>query len=147
MRINGIVGKYSGPLVQAAITIEELGIQNQLTAFLFDTGATYTQLSERDWKNRFRIDPGLFVKKEKEPTLTAGGEMPSWILPMRTKLLFRTAGSEIHTEVLPQIRIIYYEGLPEEKRKKLEAVPSILGRDIILKFKTTLTHKKLEMEK
>ncbi len=73
--------------------------------------------------------------------------MPSWILPMRTKLLFRTAASEIHTEDLPQIRIIHYEGFPEEERKKLEAVPSILGRDIILKFKTTLTHKKLEMEK
>ncbi len=146
MRIDGIVGKYSGPLVQAAITIEELGIQNQLTSLLFDTGATYTQLGERDWRNRFRIDPRFFVKKEKEPTLTAGGELPSWILPMRTKLLFRTATSEIHTEDLPQIRIINYEGHPEEERKKLAAVPSILGRNIILKFKTTLTHKKLEMK-
>ncbi len=147
MKINGIVGKYSGPLVQAAITIGELGIQNQLISLLFDTGATYTQLSERDWRNRFRIDPSIFVKKEDEPTLTAGGTMPSWILPKRTRLLFRTAGGEIHVEDLPQIRIINYEGLDPKERKKLEAVPSILGRDIILKFKTTLTHKKLEMER
>ncbi len=147
MRINGIVGKYSGPLVQVAITIEDLGIQNQLISLLFDTGATYTQLSERDWRSRFHIDPSLFVKNEKEPTLTAGGTMPSWTLPKRTKLQFRTTTSEIPVEDLPQIRIINYEGFPAAERKKLESVPSILGRDIILKFKTTLTHKKLEMEK
>ncbi len=86
------------------------------------------------------------MKKEK-PTLTAGGTIPPWILPKRTRLLFRTATSEVHVEDLSQIRIINYEGFPAAERRKLESVPSILGRDIILKFKTTLTHKKLEMER
>ena len=147
MKINGIVNKYTGPLVQALVQIEELGITNQLTWFLFDTGATYTQLSERDWLTRFHIDPKILEKHENEPTLTAGGEMPSWILPRRTKLLFRSTSSDIHVEDLPGIRVINYKGFPPDERKKLEAVPSILGRDIILKFKTTLTNKKLEMEK
>jgi len=75
LKINGIVGKYSGPTVQAAITIAEVGVRNQLISLLFDTGATYTQLSERDWRNRCHIDPSLFVKKENEPTLT-GREEP-----------------------------------------------------------------------
>ncbi len=65
----------------------------------------------------------------------------------RTKLLFHSTSSDIHVEDLPSIRVINYEGFPPDERKKLEAVPSILGRDIILKFRTTLTHKKLEMEK
>ncbi len=73
--------------------------------------------------------------------------MASWILPKRTRLLFRTATGDIHAEDLPQIRVINYDRFPEAERKKLESVPSILGRDIILKFKTTLTNKKLEMEK
>jgi hypothetical protein len=73
--------------------------------------------------------------------------MPSWILPARTKLVFHSSKTEIHTEDMPNIRIINYESFPIEQRKKLEAVPSILGRDIILKFKTTLTHKRLEMER
>ncbi len=101
MKINGIVNKYTGPLVQALVQIEELGITNQLTWFLFDTGATYTQLSERDWSTRFHIDPKILEKRENEPTLTAGGEMPSWILPRRTKLLFHSTSSDIHVEDLP----------------------------------------------
>jgi hypothetical protein len=122
LKINGIVNKYTGPLVQALVQIEELGITNQLTWFLFDTGATYTQLSERDWSTRFHIDPTILEKREKEPTLTAGGEMPSWILPKRTKLLFRSTSSDIHIEDLPSIRVINYEGFPEDERKKLESV-------------------------
>ena len=74
--------------------------------------------------------------------------MPSWILPSRTKLVFHSDKTDmIHIEDTPSIRIINYEEFPAPQRKKLESVPSILGRDIILKFKTTLTHKKLEMER
>jgi hypothetical protein len=73
--------------------------------------------------------------------------MPSWILPRRTRLMFHSSTSEMHVEDMPSIRVINYHQFPPEERKKLQSVPSILGRDIILKFKTTLTHKKLELEK
>ncbi len=73
--------------------------------------------------------------------------MPSWILPKRTRLLFHSSTSEIHIEDMPSIRVINYAQFPAEERKKLQSVPSILGRDIILKFTTSLTHKKLEMQK
>ena len=147
MKINGIVGKFTGPLVQAAITIADLRINNVLIWLLVDTGATYTQLSQRDWSTKLHIDPNEFRQLENEPTLTAGGVMPAWVLPMRTQLIFRTSGNSLHVEDWPSIRIIRYDDFPEAERKKLEAVPSILGRDVILKFKTTLTNKRIEMAK
>jgi len=147
LKINGIVGKFTGPLVQAAISIDDLKINNVLIWLLVDTGATYTQLSQRDWSTKLHIDPVEFRQLENEPTLTAGGIMPSWELPMKTRLVFRTSGSSLHIEELPSIRIIRYDDFPAVERKKLEAVPSILGRDVILKFKTTLTNKRIEMEK
>ncbi len=147
MKINGIVGKFTGPLVQAAITIADLKINNVLIWLLVDTGATYTQLSPRDWSTKLHIDTSELRQLENEPTLTAGGVMPAWVLPLRTQLLFRTSGNGLHIEEWPSMRVIRYDNFSEAERKKLEAVPSILGRDVILKFKTILTNKRIEMEK
>lgn len=70
-------------------------------------------------------------------------KIPAW-----TQLILRGTKDELHIEDLPFMRIIRYpENYPKEDLAKLESIPSIMGRDILLKFKFVLTHKKVYLEK
>jgi len=148
LRINGVVTLW-GPQIQAAVTIDDLAIRNVLLWFLIDTGSTLTRLSDKDWRKELALDPAMLRSLgDAAPIITASGSIPQWAIPFRTKLTFRGSHDELYTEDFPQMRVIRYEDpIPEEQRKKLEAVPSILGRDVITKFKMTLTHKKVMFER
>ncbi len=148
MRINGIVTPW-GPQVQAAITIRDLSISNVLLWFLVDTGSTLTRLSQGDWKQKLgiRLDQ-LNELKDAPPIVTVTSSIPQWTIPYRTQLIFRGTNDELHAEDFPFMRVIRLpEELPEEQRRRVESVPSILGRDVITKFKMTLTRKKLVFER
>lgn len=138
-----------GPQVQAAVTLRDLNISNVLLWFLVDTGSTLTRLSQGDWKQKLGINPGqLHELKEAPPIVTVVRSIPQWTIPFRTQLIFRATNDELHVEEFPVMRVIRLpETLPEDERRRVESVPSILGRDIITKFKMTLTRKKLVFER
>jgi len=148
LHINGVVTPF-GPKIQAAISIKDLGISNVLLWFLTDTGSTLTRLSQFDWKQNLGIKPEELVEmSDSGPIITVSGTVNQWKIPYRTQLALRGTKDEIHIEDFPVMRAIKYpEDFPEKEQRKLEAIPSIMGRDILLKFKYVMTHKKVYMEK
>lgn len=148
MHINGIVTPF-GPKVQAAITIKDLGISNVVLWFLTDTGSTLTRLSEFDWRQNLGVKPQDVVEmSDSPPIVTVSGTVNQWKIPCRTQLVLRGVNDELHVEDFPFIRVIRYpENYPKKEQSKLESIPSIMGRDIILKFRFVLTRKKVYMEK
>lgn len=109
--------------------------------FLVDTGATFTQIAERDLL-RMEIK-GPFPIKPNEKAFTAGYELPQ---PYLEKVRLRIGDTEKHD--FESIRVILYQGKdPKEKERFLQNVPSLLGRDIIRLYKMTLTRDRVMFER
>jgi hypothetical protein len=139
LHVNGIVDIAKGPRVQVKVTVQSLNVSD-LFWFLVDTGATYTQLSEADCL-KLGIAKNKFVET-KEEVYTAGEIMKQYVLPDKVRL---TVGDKSYD--FEPMRVLIYQGNEAEKRKRfLENVLSIMGRDLIRLHVIRLTRNRITFD-
>ena len=136
MKIRGFFkGGALGPAyVVATIIIKELGVESPIE-FLVDTGAARTTILDRD-----AIILGIdYTKLRKHPegTLGIGGMVETYIAE-NAELTFITENGKTHKERLKTIYILKHT----KPNNKILRIPSILGRDIINKYRLVLDRKR-----
>ena len=118
------------PVIKAFIQIEKPRIKGYIK-FLIDTGASSTAILDKD-REFLGID---LDEMEKSPIEISGiGGTVNTYLARKAKLIFKTEDGE-HTEII-DILILKHDlsKMPKELSKKILAMPSPLGRDIINKY-------------
>jgi 5-carboxymethyl-2-hydroxymuconate isomerase len=139
LRINGIVDSAKGPRVQVKVTVHSLNVSD-LFWFLVDTGATYTQLSEADCL-KLGIAKNKFVETNEE-VYTAGEIMKQYVLAEKVRLALGDKNYDFEP-----MRVLIYQGNDYEKRKRfLENVLSIMGRDLIRLHAIRLTRNRITFD-
>lgn len=139
MRLNGIVDSEKGPRIQIKVTTSS-PVKSDLFWFLVDTGATYTQLSEGDCL-KLGISRNQMTETAEE-VFTAGEMLRQYVLNQSVRLSF--AGKNFDFE--PMRTLIYQGNDPEKRKRFLENVLSIIGRDLIRGFKVTLTRNRITFD-
>jgi hypothetical protein len=119
------------PAVRAFISIERLEVEGYIK-LLIDTGASSTAILDKD-----RELLGIDLKKiESTPVKIGGiGGVVDTYLARNTKLSFRVEEGE-HIEMV-DVLVLKHDliEVPEEVARRILAMPSLLGRDVMRKFK------------
>jgi hypothetical protein len=137
LKIKGTVYDDGHAYVNAFMNSPKIGNTVPIV-FLVDLGATTTTILEGDCE-RIRIDCTR-LQKSPNSTVVAGGKIQTYILPDVT-LFFETQDGTHHIERLPKVDVIK----PREGCVKLPF--SLLGIDVIRRFKLIYTHNELTLEK
>lgn len=133
MRIEGIWGA-DAPFLRAFLICEKLGIKDYII-FLVDTGATSTNILDRD-AIRLRIDYSK-LKRVKDGTTGIGGVVDTYILP-QVKLYFRAADGSLHEEKLKELSVLRHVPKDRKEEEHIKRLPSLLGRDFLNRYKVIL---------
>ncbi len=139
MRQSGVVDLAKGPRIQVRITLLPANV-TEVFWFLIDTGATYTQVSEGDLL-KLGIQRNTLVETD-ETIGTAGNVLKQYVYPDQIRL--NLVGKNYAFQ--PMRAIIYQGQNPADRKTFLENVPSLLGRDIILRHKMTLRRSNVVLE-
>lgn len=119
------------PAVRAFISIEGVEVEGYVK-LLIDTGASSTAVLDKD-----RELLGIDLKRiERAPVKIGGiGGLVDTYLARNTRLIFRTQNGE-YTETM-DILVLKHDlsGVPDEVAGRILAIPSLLGRDMMRKFK------------
>ncbi len=136
MRIKGFIkgGKFGPAYVIATIIIKDLDIKSPIE-LLLDTGATRTTILDRD-AIRLGIDYSK-LEKHREGTLGIGGVVETYII-RNIELVFITEDRKHYKERLDMIYVLKHKTLND----KILRLPSILGRDVLNKYKLVLHGQK-----
>lgn len=133
MRILGAWGPFESPYVRALLICNRFDIRGVVN-FLIDSGASRTSLLDNDAEK-------LAIEHEKLERFTpgttgVGGIVDTYILP-DVKLVFRTTEG-FHEEHLKQLFVLRHEIREPEVAERIKKFPSLLGRDILNKYRTVL---------
>lgn len=126
------------PAVKAFISIETLKIEGYIK-FLLDTGASTTAILDRDRELLGVSINGL----EKAPTRIGGiGGLVDTYIARDAKIIFKALEGE-HVEILDVLVLKHdFSRLSDEEIKRMLAIPSLLGRDVMRKFKLVYSEAK-----
>ena len=121
--------------------------------FLLDTGAVESLMSEADAK-RFGIDyVSLQLLPEDEWATGIGGKSPLYRIKAECKITFRTdetrskSGSGFHVETLDHFDVVKVAIEDAKTREEVIAnLPSLLGMDLLSRFKLVATDKEAFLE-
>ena len=125
------------PAVRAFISIERLGVEGYVK-LLIDTGASSTAMLDKD-RELLGID---LERIERAPVKIGGiGGLVDTYLARNTRLSFRTHNGE-HIETV-DVLVLKHDliGVPEDVARRILAMPSLLGRDVMRKFKLTYSER------
>jgi hypothetical protein len=115
-------------------TLLSLGLDTHSPVrFLIDTGASRTIISDMD-AIKLGIDHSL-LPKSKAGTIGIGGVVDTYFIK-NVKLIFKTQEG-VHAEKLDEIFILKHK----ESDEKIKRIPSLLGRDILNKYKLLLDRR------
>jgi len=141
MIIRGFLDKSfspPAPAVRAFISIEHLGIEGNVK-LLIDTGASSTAMLDKD-RELLGID---LEKIERAPMKIGGiGGLVDTYLARNAKLSFRAQDGEYVEAIDIPVLKRDISGIPEDVARRILAMPSLLGRDVMRKFK--LTYSEME---
>jgi hypothetical protein len=147
LRIIGKRGKSRLFYVVAAITSpflqKSLAQKYIIVRFVVDTGATITCIGMKDaLKNNINI---LTFEKIEDPILGIGGNMDTFRL-QNCQMFFQTniGDNNYHTEPIEEIRFFYE---PNLYNKNYRPLPSLLGIDILQRFKISFNEDYVFLEK
>ncbi len=122
----------------AFISIERLGVEGYVK-LLIDTGSSSTAMLDRD-RELLGIDLKL-IKKASVKIGGIGGLVDTY-LARNVKLSFRTQNGE-YVETIDVLVLRHdLSGVPKDVAGRILAMPSLLGRDVMRKFR--LTYSELE---
>ncbi len=134
MRIPGFLeARFSPPAPSVAAEIESPALQRRPLVFLMDTGASVTVLLDRDVE-RLGIDWDGLVKAKRQ--LGGIGGFVETRIMKDARVFFRTSSGGIVKE-----RVAVYaarhslKALDERTRRSVMLMPSLLGRDILEKYR------------
>lgn len=133
MRIPGEWGRRDAPFVEATLLCPALGLKKSLR-FLIDTGASRTNLLDTD-AEALGLDYAK-LKKLKDGAVGIGGTVDTYILP-DVRLVFESSQG-LQEERLEQafvLRHVFRGKKTREQKERIRALPSLLGRDIINRFR------------
>jgi len=144
MIVKGFVDKSfrpPAPAVRAFTVISKLEIEGY-TKFLIDTGASSTAMLDRD-REQLGID---LEKMEKAPVKVGGiGGLVDTYVARNTELIFKTQNGE-HVETLDILVLRHdLDKMSRDIVERVLAMPSLLGRDILRKFRFTYDEKSSEV--
>lgn len=125
------------PAVRAFISIERLGVEGYVK-LLIDTGASSTALLDRD-RELLGID---LNRIERAPERIGGiGGLVDTYLARDSEVSFRTQEGE-YAETIDVLVLRHDLGeMPEYVARRIVAMPSLLGRDVMRKFKLTYSER------
>jgi len=108
--------------------------------FLVDTGASASLLSERDAK-ALGVDYDR-LELQKDPSVGLGGTLPLYRMKAECRLTFRTSDQTACVHTMPHFDAVKVD-IPDPEKRKLvfDGLPSLLGMDLIPKFKFVATRQ------
>ena len=142
MRIHGRI-EDSTPLMSARLVIGSLKINKPLT-FQIDPGSPTTCILDKDCKT-LRIDYSK-LQKSKDESIGIGGTCETFEA-RDAALVFKCADNSLHHEILEKIFFLRHSGSNNKRRRTAMILPSLLGRDVILRYTLLLNNKKVYLEK
>ena len=122
----------------------DLGIGDPVY-FLIDTGATRSLLSEKDAKI-LGIDYSKLELQEGR-NIGLGGTAPVYRIKCECKLTFRISEREFHVEPLPDFDVTKVE-IEDEKERRLvfNSIPSLIGMELLERFRLVATKNEAYLE-
>jgi len=137
LRIKGTIFGDGHAYIQALMNSPKIG-RTVPVVFLVDLGATTTTILEGDCE-RIGIECDQ-LQKSRDPTVVAGGKIQTHVLPDVT-LFLETENGTYNIERLQKVDVI-------KPRKDSTKLPfSLLGIDVIRRFKLTYTKDELTLER
>jgi len=137
MMIRGFLNRgYEppAPFVKVFLTSKNLGVREFLDLHI-DTGASSTIILDKDFRY-LRLDVKS-LKKAKRKIGGIGGLIDSYVIEDAT-MIFKTEEGVLHEEKLALLVGIHkLDKLIEDERRLIMKLPSLLGRDILRKFRLT----------
>jgi hypothetical protein len=130
--------KDDAGFVNVHLVSSSIDVDDTIT-FLVDTGASKTTLLDKD-AARLGIEQEK-LKRSGQDLFGIGGSIPTYVLE-DAELLFHADTGTIELKIPIFIVRHPLEKLSKEERVKVLRVPSLLGRDIINKYKMTFNFSK-----
>jgi len=113
--------------------------------FLVDTGATRSLISEKDAKI-LGIDYTR-LELQDQPLVGLGGTSPVYKIKAECKLTFKTSDRKGHVETLPDFDVNKVDIEDEKERKTVfNLIPSLIGMEILERFKLITTKNEAYLE-
>ena len=130
--IKGTFINGSG-FIEARLISKSLQLDEKVS-FLVDTGASRTTLLDKDvlWLG-IRYDK---LTKSKSSLIGIGGTISCFFIE-DSILTFRTSKKNIHVKIPLSVAKHPLEHMPPHRKIQILRLPSLLGRDIINKYKLT----------
>jgi len=138
MRVDGYLDeRYEppAPFVRATVVSKSLELRH-VVSFLVDTGAGVTTLLDRDVK-RLRIDVEK-LKRVERGLFGIGGSLTTYLIEDSALLFLSSNGEAVEERLRIYVGVHNVEKLCEAERKSILELPSLLGRDLIYRFKLVL---------
>ncbi len=140
MMIKGLLDKSfspPAPVLRAIISLRKLNVEGYIK-LLVDTGASSTAILDKD-RALLGIDP---ERIERAPVKIGGiGGLVDTYLARNAELIFKTQNGR-YTETLDVLVLKHdLEMMPNETAERILAMPSLLGRDVMRKFKLTYSER------
>jgi len=135
MKIRGFLNRSyepPAPFIKVLLTSKSLGIHNFLDLHI-DTGASATIILDKDMRY-LRLSVAS-LRKAARNIGGIGGLIDTYLIDDAV-MMFKTEEGMLHEERLSLLVGVHrLERLAEEERRVIMRLPSLLGRDILRKFK------------
>ena len=138
MRINGYLDeRYEppAPFIRATVFSKGLGLRH-IVNFHVDTGAAVTTLLGKDVK-RLKIDLEKLRRPERG-LIGIGGSIITYVIDDSTLLFQAENGGLVEEKLRMYVGLHDIERLLEAEMKLVLELPSLMGRDVIYRFKLVL---------
>jgi hypothetical protein len=145
MRIDGYLDeRYEPPAPFLRATVLSKGLElRHVVNFHVDTGAAVTTLLDKDVK-RLKIDLEK-MKRAERGLFGIGGSLTTYVIE-DSALLFQAGNGKVVEERLRIYAGVHdVERLSKVERKLILELPSLLGRDLIYRFKLVLDKAKNQL--
>lgn len=143
MRIVGRIDATRGlGFVSAYLMSARMGVNASLR-FYVDTGASRTTIADRD-AARIGIS---YSRLRKAPAKVSGvgGDVDAYVLP-ECMLVFEFSSS-VYIEYLDSILVLRHRPRSKEEADRIQAIPSLLGVDVLKHFSVRFRDKTIVLER
>jgi hypothetical protein len=142
MTIEGNIGNGGLGVITAFLLSQKHNIQSPIS-FYVDTGASQTLICDKDAK-RIGIDYNK-LPRSPVPVSGIGGDVSAYDLD-NCMLVFKF-GTRLQIENVDSILILRHESDSEKERAKIMVLPSLLGLDILKRYRLSFYNYSVKLEK
>ena len=140
--IEGNIGNGGIGVITAFLLSQKHNIQSPIR-FYVDTGASQTLICDSDAK-RIGIDYNK-LPRSPTPVCGIGGDVCAYDLD-NCMLVFKF-GTRLQIENVDSILILRHESDSEKERAKIMVLPSLLGLDILKRYRLSFCNYSVRLEK